>query len=234
MREMANIAPSLPVSLATGAEARVTNPDASLTAILVNGGTAKRVPGTWSATSELLATELAPRYPQIRFVEVRYRVKTWKEFDSCLEDATAAIDLARTEGAKESLLVGFSMGGAVSIGVAAEESVTGVLGLAPWIPERLPVDGLRGKRLDIVHGSWDRYLPGVPGVSPTGSRAGFERARELGVEGTYTLIPRGVHGCAVRARSGRLVRLPRWRNWVEQVGLGLDRFQTSASLRRSS
>jgi len=38
----------------------------------------------------------------------------------------------------------------------------------------------------------------------------------------------------VRARSGRLVRLPRWRSWVEQVGLGLERFQTSASLRRSS
>jgi pimeloyl-ACP methyl ester carboxylesterase len=222
------------VALATGAEARITNPGAQLAAILVNGGTAKRVAGTWSATSELLTTELAPRFPEVSFVEVRYRLKTWKELAACYEDATAAIELLRAAGVDECLLVGFSMGGTVSIGVAAEDSVTGVLGLAPWIPARLPVEALRGRRFDVVHGSWDRYLPGVPGVSPGSSRAGFDRIRALGVEGTYTLIPGGVHGCAVRARSGRLVRLPRWRGWVEQVGLGLERFQASASLRRSS
>jgi pimeloyl-ACP methyl ester carboxylesterase len=222
------------VRLVSGAEARLTNSGGRCTAILVNGGTAKRVPGTWSATSELLATELAPRLPEIGFVEVRYRLKTWKELDSCVEDAAAAIALARGAGAEECLLVGFSMGGAVSIGVAGHDSVVGVLGLAPWIPSQLPLDGLVGKRFDVVHGSWDRYLPGVPGVSPTGSRVGFERARALGVAGTYTLIERGVHGCAVRARSGRLVRLPRWREWVERVGEGLEAFQASASLRRSS
>ena len=85
-----------------------------------------------------------------------------------------------------------------------------------------------GKRLDVVHGSWDRYLPGIPGVSPRSSREGFERARALGVEGTYALIPGGVHGCAVRGPSGRLVRLPRWRRWVDQVGAGLERFQSSS------
>jgi dienelactone hydrolase len=220
--------------LGSGAEARVRNEGAGLWAILVNGGTAKVVPGTWSATSELLAVELAPRFPGVCFVEVRYRLKTWKELQSCMEDALSALDLARSDGAREALLVGFSMGGAVSIGVAGHESATGVLGLAPWIPSQLSLDGLSGKRLDVVHGAWDRYLPGVPGVSPTTSRAGFERARRLGVEGTYTVIPGGLHGCAVRARSGRLVRLPRWRSWVEQVGVGLERFQASASLRRSS
>ena len=221
-------------SLASGAEARVRNEGAPLWAILVNGGTAKRVPGTWSATSELLAAELAPRFTDICFVEVRYRLKTWKELDSCIADAAAALDLAQTEGARDALLVGFSMGGAVSIGVAGHDTAAGVLGLAPWIPNQIPLDGLRGKRFDVVHGAWDRYLPGVPGVSPSSSLAGFERAQALGVEGTYTLIPGGLHGCAVRARSGRLVRLPRWRHWVEQVAVGLERFQSSASLRRSS
>lgn len=220
--------------LASGAGARLRNDSGPLWVILVNGGTGKRVPGTWSATSELLAQELAPRFPGICFVEVRYRLKTWKELESCMEDARAALDLAETEGARDALLVGFSMGGAVSIGVAEHRLAIGVLGLAPWIPERLPVDGLRGKRLDVVHGSWDRYLPGVPGVSPASSRQGFERARALGVGGTYTLIPGGVHGCAVRAPGGRLVRLPRWRRWVEQVASELEEFQTSASLRRSS
>ena len=220
--------------LASGAEARVRNEGAPLWAILVNGGTAKRVPGTWSATSELLAVELAPRFPEICFLEVRYRLKTWKELDSCIADAATALDLAQEEGARDALLVGFSMGGAVSIGVSGHEAAAGVLGLAPWMPHQLPLEGLLGKRLDVVHGAWDRYLPGVPGVSPSSSLAGFERARALGVEGTYTLIPGGLHGCAVRARSGRLIRLPRWRWWVEQVGVELERFQTSASLRRSS
>lgn len=212
------------IPLASGAEARMRNEGAPLWAILVNGGTAKRVPGTWSATSELLAAELAPRFTDICFVEVRYRLKTWKELDSCIEDAAAALDLAQASGAQDALLVGFSMGGAVSIGVAGHEAAAGVLGLAPWIPGRLPLDGLRGKRLDVVHGSWDRYLPGVPGVSPKSSREGFDRAQALGVEGTYALIPGGVHGCAVRAPSGRLVRLPRWRRWVEQVAVELEEF----------
>ena len=220
--------------LASGAEARVRNDGSPLWAILVNGGTAKLVPGTWSATSELLAVELAPRFPEICFVEVRYRLKTWRELDSCIADAAAALDLAQTEGASDALLVGFSMGGAVSIGVAAHDAASGVLGLAPWLPRQLSLDGLLGKRLDVIHGAWDRYLPGVPGVSPTSSRAAFDRAQALGVEGTYTLIPGGLHGCAIRSRGGRLVKLPRWRRWVEQVAKELDEFQTSASLRRSS
>jgi hypothetical protein len=99
-----------------------------------------------------------------------------------------------------------------------------VLALAPWIPERLPLDGLHGKRLDVVHGAWDRWLPGIPGVSPRVSRLGFERARALGVDGTYTIIPRALHGAAVRRPSGALQRLPRWQVWVEHVGASLERF----------
>ena len=179
------------VTLATGGEARLRNEGARLAAVLVNGGTAKPVPGTWSATSELLAMELAPRHPEIAFAEVRYRIKSWNALESCMADAEAALDLTESTGARRAILVGFSMGGAVSIGVAAHETVTGVLGLAPWIPDALDLHGLAGKRLDVVHGAWDRWLPGVPGVSPASSRRGFERAEALGVEGTYTLLERG-------------------------------------------
>jgi dienelactone hydrolase len=213
------------VPLATGAEARLRGDRSPLAVVLVNGGTARAVPGTWSATSELLAGELAPRFPRLRFVEVRYRVKTWNELPSCIADADAALSLAAEEGVRHGLLVGFSMGGAVSIGVAGHERAAGVLGLAPWIPEQLPLDGLVGKRLDVVHGAWDRYLPGVPGVSPTSSRRGFERARALGVEGSYTLIERGLHGAALRRPGGGLVRLPGWRRWVDHAADALARFE---------
>jgi dienelactone hydrolase len=209
------------VALRTGADLRIRNEQAGPAVVLVNGGTAKPVPGTWSATSELLATELAPRFPDLAFAELRYRLKSWHALDSCMDDARAALDLLD----RPSLMVGFSMGGAVSIGVAGHDDVSAVLGLAPWIPDRLPLDGLRGKRLDVLHGAWDRWLPAVPGVSPVSSRQGFERACRLGVEGSYRLIPRGLHGAAVRRRSGALVRLPRAEAWVAGVGERLERFR---------
>ena len=176
------------VTLASGAAGRLTNPPGELAAIFVNGGTARPLPGTWSATSELLVTHLAPRFGDVRFVEVRYRVKTWKELPSCMDDAAAAAELAVAEGARSCLLVGFSMGGAVSIGIAGEPAVVGVLGLAPWIPERLPLEGLSGKRLDVLHGSWDRSLPGIPGVHPRSSLAGYEGARALGVDASILAL----------------------------------------------
>jgi hypothetical protein len=211
------------IPLETGADVRLQNEGGRLAAVLLNGGTAKAVPGTWSATSELLATELAPLFPDIAFAEVRYRTKTWKALDSCMADGRAAVDLV----ARPSLLIGFSMGGAVSIGIAAHPSVAGVLGLAPWIPDRLDLGGLRGKRLDVLHGSWDRYLVGIPGVSAASSRRGFDRARALGIDGTYTLIPRGLHGAAIRRGSGALVRLPRASSWVDGVEARLGLFQAS-------
>ena len=213
------------VQLSSGAEARLRNEAAPAAVVLVNGGTAKPVPGTWSSTSELLADELAPRFPGLAFVEVRYRLKTWKAFDSCTADARAALDFV----ARRSLLVGFSMGGGVSIAVADHPGVAGVLGLAPWIPAELPLGGLGGKRLDVLHGAWDRYLPGIPGVSPANSRKGFDRAQALGIEGTYTLIPRGLHGAAVRRRSGKLVRLPQANAWVEGVATQLEVFEKADS-----
>jgi pimeloyl-ACP methyl ester carboxylesterase len=217
------------VRLSTGAEVRIRNGAAPIALVLLNGGSARPVPGTWSATSELLASELASRFEGIAFTEVRYRIKSWKALDSCLEDAVGALDLVD----RPALLVGFSMGGAVSIGVAGDPRVVGVLGLAPWIPEELPLDGLIGKRLDVLHGSWDRYLPGIPGVSASSSRRGFDRARALGVEGTYTLIPRGLHGAALRRRSGAIQRLPRSRAWIDGVSECLALYSSQASFRRA-
>ena len=75
-------------------------------------------------------TRLAPRFPELRFAELRYRIKSWKRLPWCMEDARAAIEAA---GSGRTALIGFSMGGAVAIGVADEPSVETVVGLAPRI-----------------------------------------------------------------------------------------------------
>jgi pimeloyl-ACP methyl ester carboxylesterase len=188
--------------------------------ICVNGGRAKPVAGTWSASLEWLVARLAPRFPQLRFAEVKYRIKSWNHFDSCIEDAREAIERV---GAERTLLLGFSMGGAVSISVADDPRVEGVLGLAPWIPDQLSVEPLRGRRLDVVHGSLDRSFPGIPGVSPANSHRGFERAQALGVPGTYTLIRGALHAIALRA-GPRPVPLPQARAWVSHVSTHLEPF----------
>ncbi len=209
------------IRLATGAALRITNPGGARTVVCMNGGRSREVPGTWSATLEWLVSRLAPRFEGLAFAELRYRIKSWRQLDRCIEDARAAIEAA---GGERTLLVGFSMGGAVSISAAGEPPVTGVLGLAPWIFDRLDLAPLAGRRLDVLHGSLDRRLPGVPGVSASLSRRGFERARALGVPGSYTLIAGGVHGLALRSPAGRLVPLPRAGTWERLVAAQLEAF----------
>jgi pimeloyl-ACP methyl ester carboxylesterase len=210
--------------LATGAELRVRGPDDADVVICVNGGQRAQVEGTWSATLEWLVGRLAPRHPALRFAELRYRVKSWERLDSCIEDAHAALgELA----ARRALLVGFSMGGAVAAAIAGENTVVGVLGLAPWFPDRLPLDTLRGKRLRVLHGRLDRALPGLPGVGVEHSRRGFERALAGGAVGEYTVIPGGVHGIALRAPWGAPIALPRANRWLKLADAEIERFASS-------
>jgi pimeloyl-ACP methyl ester carboxylesterase len=191
----------------------------------MNGGQRVELTGTWSASLEWLVQRLAPAFPALVFAELKYRVKSWQQLDWCIEDATAAIDAV---GAPRTLLVGFSMGGAVASQAAADPSVEAVVGLAPWFPDRLPLDALRGHRLRVLHGSLDRWLPGIPGVSPASSRRGFDRAQALGADGEYTLIPGAVHGLALRAHRGRALPLPRARTCAKLVADELTRFESQA------
>jgi pimeloyl-ACP methyl ester carboxylesterase len=211
-------------TLPQGAEVRLRGPEHADAVICLNGGQRALVEGTWSATLEWLVDRLVPRFPTLRFAEVRYRIKSWQRLDWCLEDGREAIDLV---GAPRTLLLGFSMGGAVSAYLAGDPSVTGVLGLAPWLPERLPLGGLSGKRFRVVHGGLDRALPGIPGVAPASSRAAFERALALGATGEYTELAGAVHGVALRAPWGTLVPLPRADSWLRLCADELARFAAS-------
>lgn len=207
--------------LETGAELRVTGTGERGVVVCVNGGRAREVEGTWSATVEWLVGRLASTFPGIAFAEVRYRIRSWKRLDWCIDDARAAI---RHVDSPRTLLLGFSMGGAVAVAAAEAPSVRGVLGLAPWLPDALHLGPIAGKELVVLHGSLDAWLPGIPGVSPRHSRHGFERARAAGADGRYVLIPGGVHGVALRAPWGDLIPLPRAERWVELVSEELGRF----------
>ena len=205
---------------------RVTNPAGRRAVVCVNGGTGKEVEGTWAASLEWLVARLAPEFPEITFVEVRYRIKSWKRLTWCIDDCRAAISLVVGSGAEEVALLGFSMGGAVSIAAADHRRVSTVIGLAPWIPDRLDVSTLDGRRLAIVHGSLDRWLPGIPGVSPKSSLRGFERIRRREIEATHTIVSGGIHGLAVRSRRGGTIPLPRAKHWAKLVAAELRRFES--------
>lgn len=213
--------------LETGAEARWTGSPSRHAVVCVNGGTAAEVPGTWSASLEWLVRALSRRVPGLAFLEVRYRVKSWRRFDDCVADGRAAVKAARDAGAEELALLGFSMGGAVAVRLCVSETqgaVRLVAGVNPWLPPQLELEPLVGRRFAIVHGSLDVPLPGVPGVKPALSRAAYERARALGVDARRTVVPGAFHAVALRRRAGGLVTLPGARRYADLVGTELERF----------
>ena len=173
----------------------------------VNGGTAAEVPGTWSASIEWLVRGLADRFPQVGFLEVRYRIKSWQRLELCVEDCRAALDAAREAGAERLALLAFSMGGAVAVQNAATPDIEALVGVNPWLPPQLDLSPLAHKRLAIVHGALDAPLPGIPGVKPSMSAAAAARASALGADVTREVVA-GFHAVAFRRRDGGLLPVP--------------------------
>jgi dienelactone hydrolase len=207
--------------IASGAELRVSGTGA-LAVVCVDGGGSAEVEGTWSASVEWLVRRLADRFPGIRFGEVRYRIKSWRRLDLCVEDCIAALEALAPQRA---LMLGFSMGGSVSVRVAADERVEGLLALAPWLPEQLDLSPLDGKRLAILHGALDSPLPWIPGVTARSSRRAYERALARGIDASYTLIRGALHGVAVRSPFGGTIALPRAQAWLAHVAAEIERFE---------
>jgi dienelactone hydrolase len=192
--------------------------------VCVNGGTAAEVAGTWSASVEWLVQRLSRELPELGFLEVRYRIKSWQRLELCVEDAAAAIEAARASGAQRLALLGFSMGGAVAVRNAAAVGVKLVAGVNPWLPPQLELDTLLGRRLAIVHGALDAPLPLIPGVKPSMSLGAAERARALGVAVERRVVPFGFHAIALRRRDGGTLALPGAGSYSEFVGDELERF----------
>ncbi len=179
----------MPFALSTGAEARWTGTPGRRAVVCVNGGTAAEVPGTWSASVEWLVRRLSHRFPELGFLEVRYRIKSWRRLELCVEDAAAAIGAAERE-----------RGGGAGVARVLDgrrrrrpERRRGRRRAGrrrqPWLPPQLELETLRGRRLAIAHGALDAPLPLIPGVKPSMSQAAAERARASGIEVERQVVP---------------------------------------------
>jgi pimeloyl-ACP methyl ester carboxylesterase len=203
---------------------RRTGPEDAPAVLCLNGGIKRPAPGDWSTSVEWLVRRLAPGRPPLAFYEVRYRVRSWRHLDKCIEDARAALEVIDGRGGRPIAVLGYSMGG-VSLAVAGHPSVRAFIGLAPWLPAEIGAEGLIGRWAAVVHGSID----GRPfGVSPAESRRGVERMRALGIAASYHLIRGATHAIALPGPGGRMIPLPRAGEWGRLVGAEVDRFQAGA------
>jgi acetyl esterase/lipase len=204
---------------------RRTGPAGAPAVLCLDGGVRRELTGAWSSSIDWLVRRLAPSRPGLAFYEVRYRLRSWTRLEMCIEDARAALAALAAEGGRPVALIGYSMGGAVCLAVAGDPAVTDVIGLAPWLPGEMAVDGLAGRRVSVIQGAIDAR---PFGVSPREARRAVVRMRARGIEAGYHLIPGAVHAIALPLPGGRLAPLPRAREWERLVAAELDRFQGAA------
>lgn len=109
---------------------------------------------------------------------VRYRYRGWNGAEaSPVVDARWALhEVRRVHGDVPVVLVGHSMGGRTALAVADDPLVSAVVALAPWLPPKEPVEGVRDRRVLIVHGTRDRW------TDPAGSLAYARRAQPVARE----------------------------------------------------
>lgn len=129
---------------------------------------------------------------------LRYRVRGWNGADAdSAADAVRALDqLADRYPGAPVVLVGNSLGGRAAVVAADHPTVTGVAGIAPWLPAAQQVEPLAGRPLLIVHGAADRS------DAPAADSLEFaRRARAAGVVTARFLVPGAGHFLLRRGRD---------------------------------
>jgi dienelactone hydrolase len=217
------------LALASGGVLRLSRPlrgSAGEPFVLGLGGSVARPSEPrWSASITWLLRRLEREAPGVVAAELRYHNRNWRAIADCLRDAREAMAVMPADS--QVVPIGFSMGGGIAIAIADDPRVTGVIGLAPWVPEQIPLAQLRGKRLALIHGSRDRSLPFLPGVPPEHSRRLLGRASAAGALASLTVIQGALHGIAVGTPFG-LLPLPHARAWSAAAATQLTRLTSDA------
>lgn len=123
---------------------------------------------------------------------LRYSVQGWNarsgDVPSPVQDARWALEEVRREHPDlPVVLLGHSMGARTAVAVADDPSVTGVVGLAPWLPADEPNSALAGKHLRVAHGRADKI------TSPRQSREFVRRAEDVAASTSYESMGRVGH-----------------------------------------
>lgn len=123
---------------------------------------------------------------------LRYGVGGWNEktrtVPSPVPDARWALEEVRRElGDLPVVLLGHSMGARTAVAVADDPSVTGVVGVAPWLPADEPNSALRGKHLAVAHGRSDKI------TSARQSRVFVQRAEAVAASAAFEDMGRVGH-----------------------------------------
>ncbi len=122
---------------------------------------------------------------------LRYRQRGWNGGTGPVEDARWALAEVRRElGEVPVVLLGHSMGARTSVHVADDETVAGVVGLAPWLPPGEPVAALAGTHLVAAHGRRDRitsYRATADFVERARAVTATAELRDMGPVGHYML-----------------------------------------------
>ncbi|MFI6154363.1 alpha/beta hydrolase [Kitasatospora sp. NPDC051170] len=145
-----------------------------------------------------LVTELTERGRAhgiaVHLLHYRYRGWNGEAADTAVDTRWALAELARRYGDVPVVLVGNSLGGRAAFRSAGDPVVTGVVGIAPWLPDGDPVDHLAGRRVLIIHGDRDHST-----ASAADSLAYARRAAEFVPGLARYEVPNGGHFLTRRA-----------------------------------
>lgn len=141
---------------------------------------------------------------------LRYKQRGWNEQlgspPSPVGDARAALAAVRRElGSLPVVLLGHSMGARTAAHVADDANVTGVVGLAPWLPATEPVQALAGRHLAVAHGRSDKI------TSARQTRAFVDRAARVAASVEFHDMGRVGHYM--------LRRVPTWNDFAASRSL---------------
>ena len=143
--------------------------------LLAHGGYehSRKNPGRWRAPILRMwpfAAALRAAVPSAAIGLMRYRYRGWNDVGDPATDLRSVLDELPFERV---VLVGHSMGGRAVVAAGEHPRVTGVLGLAPWLPSSDPLTALRPPVM-FAHGNDDRV------TSPRDTRAYANRLRAAG------------------------------------------------------